>query len=281
MGPLSIISAKRFIGLMTMSAIEFSSGLGRPNQGRQRIKAAQVNGGRQDPALAAMPKWKRALDIACTLTSLPLILPLLALAALWVRCVSRGPVIFRQERIGINGKRFLMYKFRSMQIKASPTPHEEYTRNIIQSDRPWVKLDGLDDPRIIPGGLLLRASGLDELPQLINVLCGEMSLVGPRPCLAHEYDLQSPSQRARFSVLPGMTGSWQVNQDNHTTFRQMNEMDLQYINHTSLKNDLVIILRTPAILADRISRARSRKAVSERHAKRRSAGAKVALPELN
>lgn len=266
---------------MTMSAIEFHSRLGLPNQGRQHIKAARVTDGCQDPASAALPGWKRALDITCILTSLPLVLPLLALVALWVRCVSSGRVIFCQERIGINGKRFLMYKFRSMEVNASPIPHEEYTRHLIQSDRPWVKLDALDDPRIIRGGLLLRASGLDELPQLINVLCGEMSLVGPRPCLSHEYDLHTPSQRERFSVLPGMTGIWQVNHDNDTTFRQMNEMDRQYIGLTSFKNDLAIILRTPAILVDRIRHVRSQQAGGERHAKQPGIEANEALPEFN
>ena len=168
-----------------------------------------------------------------------------------------------------------------MEMNASPIPHEEHTRNLIQSDRPWIKLDAFDDSRIIQGGLLLRASGLDELPQLINVLYGEMSLVGPRPCLSHEYDLHTPSQRARFCALPGITGSWQVNHGNDTTFRQMNEMDREYINHTSFKSDLAIILRTPAILVDRIRHVWSQQTDGERHTTQPGIQANEALPDLN
>jgi lipopolysaccharide/colanic/teichoic acid biosynthesis glycosyltransferase len=112
-----------------------------------------------------------------------------------------------------------------------------------------IKLDSTGDPRLILGGKFLRATGLDELPQIFNVLKGEMSLVGPRPCTVGEFERYAPEQRARVNALPGITGLWQVNGKNRTTFRQMIEMDIFYSRNISLSLDLKIILRTlPAIV---------------------------------
>jgi lipopolysaccharide/colanic/teichoic acid biosynthesis glycosyltransferase len=129
----------------------------------------------------------------------------------------------------------------------------------MKSDAPMVKLDARGDSRIIPFGLLLRSSGLDELPQLINVLRGEMSMVGPRPCLPYECDEYLPWQRERFNTLPGLTGLWQVSGKNQTTFAEMMQLDISYARKKTLWMDLTIILKTiPAILGQVVN-ARKRK----------------------
>lgn len=202
-----------------------------------------------DPIAASpTPAWKRWTDFASVVATLPLAIPLLLCVLVWIRLVSRGPALFRQERIGHGGKKFTLYKFRTMQHGASTKDHEAHVGRLVESDRPMVKLDTLGDSRLIPGGCLLRNAGLDELPQLLNVLRGEMSLVGPRPCLVNEYDFFSASQRERFSVLPGITGLWQVKGKNRATFREMNAMDVHYARHNSVRLDLWIMLRTPVAL---------------------------------
>jgi lipopolysaccharide/colanic/teichoic acid biosynthesis glycosyltransferase len=120
--------------------------------------------------------------------------------------------------------------------------------HLIKSNLPMTKLDSAGDSRLIAGGCFIRSSGLDELPQLINVLRGEMSLVGPRPCLPREYDLYDETQRSRFQVQPGLTGQWQVSRTETTTFTEMVSMDDQYVNQFSLTTDLRIILKTPVAL---------------------------------
>ena len=202
-----------------------------------------------------IPRWKRALDATCIIASLPAILPLIALIVVWIRVFSYGPVLFRQHRIGLNGKNFVLYKFRSMRINADTSRHESYVEKLIKTNAPLAKSDCLGDPDLIVGGLLLRASGLDELPQLFNVLRGEMSLVGPRPCLPHEYSFYSPEQKERFKVLPGLTGQWQVRHRNGMTFAEMNAMDIDYIRNTTVFNDLGIIVRTPWVLVLQTCRA--------------------------
>ncbi len=196
----------------------------------------------------AQHDWKRVLDLTCIFISLPFTLPLMILIVLWVRVVSRGPALFRQERIGQNGKRFVLYKFRSMKLNAGTSRHETYLRHLVRTDSPMIKLDLLCDSRLIPGGCFLRVAGLDELPQLLNVLRGEMSLVGPRPCLPQEYAFFSERQRERFAALPGLTGSWQVSGKNQTTFSEMNVMDIRYVREASLGLDMAIMMRTPAAL---------------------------------
>ena len=196
----------------------------------------------------SIPLWKRSLDIALILISLPLTLPCMIAVALWVKAVSRGPALFRQVRIGRNGKRFVLYKFRSMKMNADTRRHENHLRHLVRSDSPMVKLDLLCDSRLIPGGCLLRAAGLDELPQLLNVIRGEMSLVGPRPCLPDEFHFFSPRQRVRFEALPGLTGIWQVSGKGVSTFSEMNAMDALYVRKSSFALDFSIILRTPIAL---------------------------------
>jgi lipopolysaccharide/colanic/teichoic acid biosynthesis glycosyltransferase len=134
-----------------------------------------------------------------------------------------------------------------MHTAASTVAHERHLAELMRSNRPMTKLD-MNDPRLIPVGAMLRSTGLDELPQLFNVLRGEMSLVGPRPCTLREYDAYSLWQRARSGTLPGLTGLWQVSGKNRTTFNEMIELDIRYVNSLCLWLDLSIMLRTPVAL---------------------------------
>ena len=197
-----------------------------------------------------MPVWKRLLDIFCVVISSPFWLPLTFLIALWIKAVSTGPLFYWQERVGYRGRRFMILKFRSMNVNADTGGHEQYVAQLIEADSPMIKLDAAGDPRLIRGGRLLRALGFDELPQLLNVLFGEMSLVGPRPCTPHEFARYQDWQRKRCDAPPGLTGYWQVNGKNRTTFSEMIAMDLFYAQNMSLWFDLTIMVRTaPAITA--------------------------------
>ena len=140
---------------------------------------------RTDPSKAIQDlRWKRTLDTLLILLALPFLIPLALFIAILIRSVSAGPVLFRQERVGYLGRRFMCFKFRTMFVDADTTMHQGHLHHLMNSNTPMMKMDSRGDPRIIPFGLFLRASGLDELPQLINVLRGEMSLVGPgRACL--------------------------------------------------------------------------------------------------
>jgi len=189
-------------------------------------------------------RWKRALDILLILLALPFLIPLILLIALLIRTVSTGPILFRQERVGYRGQRFMCFKFRTMLVDADTALHQGHLQHLMNSNQPMMKMDSKGDPRIIPFGVLLRASGLDELPQLINVLRGDMSLVGPRPCLPYEYERYLPWQKERFSTLPGLTGLWQVSGKNKTTFVEMIQLDIKYAKNRTVWWDLKIILMT-------------------------------------
>jgi exopolysaccharide production protein ExoY len=196
--------------------------------------------------------WKFALDITCILLALPIWLPLIILLMLVTRIASPGPIFYRQERVGLGGKHFLIWKFRTMQASAETQTHEHYFHELMAGDRPMTKLDAYGDPRLAPFGRFLRASGLDELPQIFNVLCGEMSLVGPRPCTPNEFAHYEPWQRERVNGLPGLTGYWQVNGKNKTTFNQMIVMDLFYLENMSILLDLKIMLKTGTVIAGQL-----------------------------
>ena len=186
----------------------------------------------------------------------------MAVIALGIRLSSRGPVLFRQERIGLHGRPFVCFKFRTMKCKADTHSHEAYFQKLMESDAPMKKLDSRGDGRILGIGILLRASGLDELPQVLNILRGEMSLVGPRPCIRYEYEKFKPEHRARFNAVPGLTGLWQVNGKNNTTFQEMIDFDIRYSRQLSLKNDLVILFRTFPVLLQQVAETSQRKAGS-------------------
>jgi lipopolysaccharide/colanic/teichoic acid biosynthesis glycosyltransferase len=197
---------------------------------------------------SGIPCWKRVLDLSLLVVLLPGLLLLGALVALVVKLGSRGPVFFRQRRVGYKGQEFVCFKFRTMAANAETDSHRRYAQELIKSQARMVKLDERKDPRLIPLGSLLRACGLDELPQLFNVLRGEMSLVGPRPCIPYECEAYEPWHWQRFDAAPGLTGLWQVSGKNRTTFEQMVRWDIEYSRRSSFWLDLKIISQTlPAL----------------------------------
>ena len=204
---------------------------------------------------------KRLLDIAVAATALVALTPVFAACALAVRRGSPGPIIFRQERVGLRGRTFTFLKFRSMYHNADAAPHRDYVTAFIRGeaaqvadgDRQVYKLVG--DARITPTGRWLRRTSLDELPQFWSVLRGDMSLVGPRPPIPYEVEQYGPDQLARLAVKPGITGLWQISGRSSTTFDQMVALDLNYIRQQSFWFDLVILVRTiPAVLSTRGAR---------------------------
>lgn len=197
-----------------------------------------------------MPRWKRSLDLVLIVASSPCWVVLMVIVTIWIKLASPGPIFYRQERVGFRRRRFMVIKFRSMRVNAETSSHEAYFEQLIQSDRPMTKLDAIGDPRVIPLGKLLRATGLDELPQIFNILRGEMSLVGPRPCTPVEFSRYESRHRERVNAPPGLTGYWQVNGKNRTTFNEMIAMDIYYREHMSFRLDCMIIAKTlPAIIA--------------------------------
>ncbi len=194
-----------------------------------------------------MPLWKRVMDIFIGIFVFVILSPVLLLIAIYIKIVSPGPVFFGQERVGYMGDAFTCWKFRTMKVNASISEHKHYFTDLMNNGSPMKKLDS-DDPRIIPFGKFMRKTGLDELPQLINVIRGEMSLIGPRPCIPYEALRYQNWQHKRFDAVPGLTGLWQVNGKNRTTFNEMMRFDIKYARKKSIWLDLKIILKTiPAI----------------------------------
>jgi exopolysaccharide production protein ExoY len=209
------------------------------DQNEALLPESQANG---------LPLWKRVLDVGIILIMFPAVLFFGVLVAILVKCGSPGPIFFRQQRVGYKGRHFTCYKFRTMQVNAETDTHRSYTQQLINGDAPMTKLDAKKDSRLIPLGAPLRASGLDELPQLLNVLRGEMSMVGPRPCIPYEFEVYNTWQRRRFDATPGLTGLWQVSGKNRTTFKEMIELDIRYSEQKSLWLDVRIIFKTvPAL----------------------------------
>jgi lipopolysaccharide/colanic/teichoic acid biosynthesis glycosyltransferase len=217
-------------------------------------------------ALIEFPGWKRALDLALIALTCPIWLPLMLLVMAAIRISSPGPIFYRQERVGFRGRRFMIFKFRSMKVCTETSSHESHFERLMRGGVPMTKLDAAD-PRIIRWGRVLRATGLDELPQIFNVLRGDMSLVGPRPCTPVEFEKYDGWQRARVNAYPGLTGYWQVNGKNGTTFRQMIEMDLFYAEKSSIGLDLWIIIKTPAALLGQVLELAKRRALKLAKAK--------------
>ncbi|MEO6994046.1 MAG: sugar transferase [Lacunisphaera sp.] len=201
-----------------------------------------------DGGVNSLPFGVRALDLACCLLGAPVLAFATLGMTLIIRCGSPGPVFFRQARIGFRGRRFMIWKFRTMKVSADTTVHQKHFKQLIETNAPMTKLDDRRDDRLIPGAWLLRASGLDELPQLLNVLSGDMSIVGPRPCVPTEYAEYSASHLARFEARPGVTGLWQVSGKNRTSFEEMIRLDIHYTRNVSLGHNLKIILLTPKAL---------------------------------
>jgi lipopolysaccharide/colanic/teichoic acid biosynthesis glycosyltransferase len=194
--------------------------------------------------LLAATRWrlmlKVALDVVLSLFLLILLLPVLAAAALAIAVSSRGRVIYRQTRIGIHGRTFTMYKFRSMVDGAHVA--RSGLSNLNEATGPVFKMR--DDPRVTRVGRVLRKLSIDELPQLVNVLKGDMSLVGPRPPLPEEYQAYGPRERLRQLVVPGITCIWQVSGRSDVDFERWFELDLEYIRTWSLSQDLRLLVRT-------------------------------------
>jgi exopolysaccharide biosynthesis polyprenyl glycosylphosphotransferase len=195
---------------------------------------------------------KRLMDFIGSLIGLLLFLPAILIACVMIKLEDNGPILFRQERVGLNGRRFKILKFRSMVVDAERRLEELKRHN--EMSGPVFKMS--NDPRITPFGRWMRKLSIDEVPQLWNVLRGDMSLVGPRPPLPTEVDLYSPDQRRRLSVKPGITGLWQVQgRSNIQDFKDWVKLDLEYIDRWSLGLDVVILMRTiPAVLASKGAR---------------------------
>ena len=206
----------------------------------------------RDQRRSRLSDWiKRALDVVTSLALLLCLAPLFLVIATLVRLTSPGPVLFRQPRLGEMGKPFRVLKFRTMYVGAAEHPHHEFVTRFIKergrvqtpANGQWFKLT--NDPRVTPLGRILRKTSLDELPQIWNVLRGEMSLVGPRPPLRYEFEHYAPWHRRRvMEAKPGITGLWQVTGRSRTTFDEMVRLDLRYARTRSLRTDLRILLRT-------------------------------------
>ncbi len=200
---------------------------------------------------------KRALDILVASLCLCFASPLFVLVAALVRLTTPGPALFRQERVGQDRRPFMLYKFRTMYTGCSDEAHREYVRKLLTEDHPSAggqrglyKLE--NDSRITPLGRLFRRTSIDELPQLLNVIRGDMSLVGPRPALPWEAEMFGESHDQRFIVPPGLTGLWQVSGRNSLTMRQGLDLDIEYVQTQSFARDIVILLKTvPVVLSAR------------------------------
>ena len=197
---------------------------------------------------------KRIIDVTFSATGLLILSPFLACIACMIKATSKGPVFFKQERIGQFGQRFTFFKFRSMHMNLDPSIHQEYIRKLISGQ--LNKDSGQDsvykitqDPRVTSFGRILRKTSLDELPQLVNVLRGEMSLVGPRPPIPYEFMDYEIWHRARVLYMrPGITGLWQILGRSTTSFNDMVRMDLKYMKEWSIWLDLKILLKTPWVV---------------------------------
>lgn len=201
-----------------------------------------------EPIPASALRLKRAVDVVFGVTLLAALSPVLLVAIALVWLSSRGPAFFVQQRIGYRGSRFAMLKLRTMVADAQDREAELVSR---QPEQTFFKLER--DPRITHVGRLLRKFSIDEVPQLLNVIRGDMSLVGPRPLLLSDYEkFPKRAQRRRFSVRPGLTGLWQVSGRSDCTDERRLELDLRYVDDWSLGTDLSILLRTaPAVVSAR------------------------------
>ena len=224
------------------------------------MEAHELRGEHRTARIASEPFWqgfiRRSVDIALASIAILVLSPVLIALAIAIRLDSPGPALFRQRRIGYGEREFTLFKFRSMRPDADPRGHREYVTALIQGqaadggDKNLYKL-AVDD-RITPIGRWIRSWSLDELPQLFNVISGDMALVGPRPAIAYEVAEYPSWYLKRFSVKPGLTGLWQVSGRNERTYEEMVRLDIDYAERRSLLLDLSILARTPlTVLARR------------------------------
>ncbi|MGE0606921.1 MAG: sugar transferase [Pirellulales bacterium] len=228
-----------------------NSSVGESTRERQPAERKEITvGGQPEHALETLfarelPAWKRSLDVVGAGTAIVALSPLLALAALSIKLTSRGPVFFAQQRAGLGGRPFTMYKLRTMVVDAETRKEELRARS--EQDGPAFKLK--DDPRITTIGRWLRKTSIDELPQFWNILRGEMSLVGPRPLPLDESNRCRGWHRRRLEVTPGLTCIWQVRGRSQVTFVEWMRMDLRYVRSRGLWHDLKLIaLTVPAVV---------------------------------
>jgi len=207
----------------------------------------------RDPwARIGYPIAKRCLDLGGAMLLLIALLPLLVLVAIWIKRDSPGPVLFRQKRTGQHGRPFTIYKFRSMVADADESVHRDYFIGLLKrgeqlGDATMFKVPS--DSRVTRAGAFLRKTSVDELPQLFNVVLGEMSLVGPRPPIPYEVEQYEPWMRRRLDVPPGMSGLWQVSGRSRLSVEDMFRLDVEYVERRSLALDLKILLLTiPTVL---------------------------------
>lgn len=206
-----------------------------------------------------MPWWKRATDIIGGTLGLLVLLPLLIMVAIYIKMVSPGPIFFRQPRAGYLGKSFTIWKFRTMKVNANVAEHQKYISELLKNGKPMYKLED-SDPQIIPHGNALRKTGIDELPQLINVLRGDMSLVGPRPDVFYAIKNYKSWYHARSDAYPGLTGLWQVSGKNHVSYEEMMRLDIKYARNLSFWLDVKILLLTPIMIIQQVlERLKTRK----------------------
>ena len=199
---------------------------------------------------------KRVVDILVSTVLLVTGFPFLLAIFLIIKLTSKGPGFFKQKRVGKDGKLFIFLKLRTMKIDSDDSMHKEFCKKFIQDKDSEFSIEEksdkvykiVDDPRITGVGKFLRKSGLDELPQFINILKGEMTLVGPRPPLEYEYKYYDSWHKLRLKVKPGLTGLWQVSGRSSVSFHEMVMLDLYYIEHWSLMMDLKIILKTIPVM---------------------------------
>jgi exopolysaccharide biosynthesis polyprenyl glycosylphosphotransferase len=211
----------------------------------------------REPLSGGARMVKRSFDLFLSALAIALFFPLWLLIALLIKLDSKGPVFYTQERVGMDGRLFLVFKFRTMKADADSEVHREYQRafiagraeaNVGDNGKPTYKL--LSDPRITRVGKFLRRTSLDEVPQLLNVLMGDMSIVGPRPPIPYEVEAYELWHRKRLDMKPGLTGLWQVSGRNQLPFEEMVRLDLFYIENWSLLLDLKIILRTALVMLE-------------------------------
>jgi exopolysaccharide biosynthesis polyprenyl glycosylphosphotransferase len=188
---------------------------------------------------------KRALDICGGVVGMVIFAIVAVFAAPFIKFTSKGPVLFRQTRVGKNGRKFTMYKFRTMYSDAEDRKQELITKN--ESNEYMFKMT--DDPRITPVGRFLRRTSLDELPQFYNILKGDMSLVGTRPPTVDEYERYNARHSCRLSMTPGLTGMWQVSgRSDIDDFEDVVKLDMEYIDNWSIKKDFKILLQTVGVV---------------------------------
>jgi exopolysaccharide biosynthesis polyprenyl glycosylphosphotransferase len=189
---------------------------------------------------------KRVFDLLVALAALVLLVPIIPLIAVMIKLDTPGPVFFRQQRVGRRGRSFAFYKFRSMFVDADERKKEVEALN--EQDGPVFKVRS--DPRVTDVGRFLRRSSLDEIPQIFNVVKGEMSIVGPRPPLPSEVLRYQPWHRRRLEVTPGITCLWQISGRSHLSFNEWMRLDMEYLKQRSFRADLIILVKTiPAVIA--------------------------------